>query len=63
MVIAAGSVMNDPSRGPMVRIVSHQAVSEPPNSRATRLMAASLSFRIGRVEASTMMTTTNIASV
>ena len=63
MVMAAGSVMNEPSSGPTVRIVSHQALKEPPNRPATRPISASESLRIGRVAASVMITTTNIGSV
>ena len=63
MVIAAGSVINDPSSGPIVRIVIHHAAGVPRPRLATRLSTASASSMIGRVDASAMMTTTNRGSV
>ena len=52
MVMAAGSVMNDPSSGPIVRIVSHHAAGVRPPSPATLRSARSASPMIGRVDAS-----------
>ena len=63
IVIAAGSVIKDPSSGPTVKIVNHHAVSEPPKVLAIRFMMFSESFRIGRVAARVMMTITNMGSV
>ncbi len=63
MVIAAGSVINEPSSGPTVRIVNQNAASVPPKRPATFHIMDSASFRIGLVEASVMITTTNAASV
>ena len=61
--MAAGSVMSAPSIGPTVRVVSHMARRDPPKNRAIPSMVALASLRIGRVEASVMMTTTKAASV
>ena len=47
MVIAAGSVMNDPNNGPIVRMVNHQAVGVQLPSLATRRIAASAKAMIG----------------
>jgi hypothetical protein len=55
--------MNDPRRGPTVRIVTHHAAGVPPPASAIRLSAASAKPTTGRVEASAMMTTTNSGSV
>ena len=63
IVIAAGSVMNDPSSGPTVRMVNHQAAGVQPPRFAIRFSADSAKTTIGRVDASAMITTTNIASV
>ena len=63
MVIAPGSVMNEPSSGPTVRIVIHHAAGVPPPRLASRRSVASASSTIGRVDASAMITTTNIGSV
>ena len=63
IVMAAGSVMNDPSRGPTMRIDSHHAPGVEPPMRAIRRMPLSARLMIGRVEASAMMTTTNSGSV
>ena len=63
MVIAAGSVIKEPSSGPMMRMVIHQAAGVPPPARATVRSAASAKPTIGRVDASAMITTTNRASV
>ena len=62
MVMAAGSVINEPNNGPAVRRVNHQAVSVPPSKLATLHMMDSVSFKIGRVEARVIITTTNSAS-
>ena len=40
MVIAAGSVMNEPINGAIVRIATHQAAGVAPPSRATRVQRA-----------------------
>ena len=63
MVIAAGSVMNEPSSGPIVRIVIHQAAGVAPPALATFRNAVSANPMIGRVEAKAMITTTNSGSV
>jgi hypothetical protein len=63
MVMAAGSVMNDPSNGPTVRIATHHAAGVAPPMLATLRSAASANPMMGRVDASAMMTTTNIGSV
>ena len=63
MVIAAGSVIAEPSNGPIVRIVTHQAAGVPPPALATYRMAPSAKATTGRVEASAMITTTKSASV
>ena len=63
MVIAAGSVMKEPSRGPIVSVANHQAAGVLPPSAATLPIARSARTMIGRVEASAMMTTTNSGSV
>ena len=63
MVIAAGSVMKEPSSGPTVRIASHQAAGVPPPRLATRRSTALGEPTTGRVEAIAMTTTTNIGSV
>ena len=63
IVIAAGSVMNEPSTGPIVRIAAHQAAGVPPPAAATRRRADSANPMTGRVDASAMMTTTNRGSV
>ena len=63
MVIAAGSVMTDPSTGPSVRIASHHAPGPPPPSRANNCRQRSASCSTGRVEEMAMMTTTNNASL
>jgi len=47
----------------MVRTDNHQVAGDPPSRLATFFMKISESFKIGRVEARIMMTTTNIASV
>ena len=55
--------MNEPSSGAIVRIASHQAAgvaaAQPRDARAAPLRER----MIGRVEASAMITTTNIGSV
>ena len=63
MVMAAGSVMREPMRGPTVSRASHQAAGAPPPRPATRRSAASARPSTGRVEARLMITTTNKASV
>jgi ribosome-associated protein YbcJ (S4-like RNA binding protein) len=47
IVIAAGSVINEPRRGPIVRIANHQAAGDPPPNRANRSSAPSANWRIG----------------
>ena len=63
IVMAAGSVMNDPITGPIVRIVTHHAAGVPPPAFAMRRRPASAKPITGRVDASAMMTTTNMGSV
>jgi len=63
MVIAAGSVTNEPSSGPTMRIVTHQAAGVAPAIAAMRRSAASANPITGRVDASAMITTTNNGSV
>gem|GEM_PF-5788096 len=62
MVIAAGSVMSEPSNGPAVRTESHQAAVVPPPREASFPMQSSASRSTGREEAMTMMATTKIGS-
>ena len=63
MVIAAGSVMSEPSRGRSSGCVTHHAAGVAPPALATRRSADSAKATIGRVEASAMITTTNSGSV
>ena len=63
IVMAAGSVMKEPSIGPMVRIVNHQAVKLSPIIPAIRCMMDSTSFNIGLLAARIITVTTNRASV
>ena len=63
MVIAAGSVMNEPIIGAIVRIATHHAAGVAPPRRATACSERSARPMIGRVDASAMMTTTNSGSV
>ena len=63
MVIAAGSVMNDPKMGPMIRMVAHQAAGVAPPALATRRSADSANPTIGRVAARAMITNTKSGSV
>ena len=61
--MAAGSVINEPNNGAMVRIASHHATGRPPPSDAASFSACSAMRITGRVDASAMITTTNIGSV
>ena len=63
MVIAAGSVINDPRTGLTVSKVNHQAELPPPPKRAVHPRTRSANSKIGRVEAIVIMTTTKTASV
>ncbi len=63
MVMAAGSVMKDPSSGVMVRTESHQAAGPPPMSLATLPTIISANLMTGRVADIAMMTTTKRGSV
>ena len=63
MVIAAGSVMNEPSSGPTVRMASHHAAGRSPPRRASNRRPCSAKRSTGRVAAMHMMMTTNIGSV
>ena len=60
--MAAGSVIKEPNNGPIVRMVNHQAVRLPPSRLAIFLTMDSANFKIGRVDANVMITTTNSAS-
>ena len=62
MVMAAGSVMKDPSTGPNVRMVSHHAAGVRCPSAATRWSMACANPTTGRVAAIAMITTTNMGS-
>ena len=62
MVIAAGSVMSDPSKGAKVSKVNQWAAGEPPNSRAVAPKARPARFTMGRAEARAMMMKTNKGS-
>ena len=63
IVIAPGSVINEPSKGPKIKIVSQvEAMVSPPNE-ANRWMARSASRVTGRVEARAIMIVTKIGSV
>ena len=61
--MAAGSVMNDPSMGAMVKIDSHHAAGLCPPKPATTPRIFSESLRTGLVEAKVMITTKNIGSM
>jgi mRNA-degrading endonuclease toxin of MazEF toxin-antitoxin module len=61
--MAAGSVMNEPKRGAIVRIDIHHAAGVLPPRPATARSARAASVTTGRVDASAMMTTTNKGSV
>ena len=63
IVMAAGSVMNEPRMGPMVKMVTHHAAGLAPPTFANRRRLDSAKPSTGRVEASAMITTTNRASV
>ena len=63
IVMAAGSVIKEPRTGPRVSTVNQKAVREPPRRSAILNMIASANFRIGRVAASIIITTTNMGSV
>ena len=63
MIIAAGSVMNDPSTGVTIRIESHHAKGVRPPSAARRPTTASANCNTGRVEEIAMTTVTNAGSV
>ena len=62
MVIAAGSVIKEPNTGPRVRMVNHQAVSVPPSRLAIFHMICSVNFKMGRVDARVIITTTKMGS-
>ena len=47
----------------MIRMESHQAPTVPPPMEATRWSERSANLSMGRVEASAIMTMTNIGSV
>ena len=63
MVMAAGSVINDPRMGVMVRAANHQAAGVPPKSFATLSTIDSAKRTTGRVAAMAMIMTTNMGSV
>ena len=63
IVMAAGSVMNEPSSGATVSMTSHHAAGVVPPTPASARNQVSASMMIGRVEASAMITTTNSGSV
>jgi hypothetical protein len=63
IVMAAGSVMNEPRSGPTVRMASHHAPGVPPPRRASRPSAATAKPTIGRVDEIDMITTMKIGSV
>ena len=63
MVMAAGSVMNEPSKGPIVRIANHHAAGVAPPKSANFFKDPSANWRIGRELAIAMITTTKIGSV
>lgn len=63
MVMAAGSVMNDPSSGVMVRTESHHAAAPPPMRPATLPTIISAKRMTGRVAEMAMMMTTKRGSV
>ena len=62
MVIAAGSVIKDPRRGPMVRMESHHANGVFPPNAANRERQLSAKRRMGLELAMAMMTKTKIGS-
>ena len=61
--MAPGSVMKDPSSGPIVRIEIHQAAGVSLPKRAKKPRQPSAKRSIGRVEASAMIITTKSGSV
>ena len=63
MVMAAGSVMNEPRIGATIRTLSHQAEGVPLPSAAAFDIMASAKRRTGRLAAMAMITTTKIGSV
>ncbi len=63
MVIAPGSVMNEPRSGATIRIESHQAAGVSLPKRAPKRRQFSAKRSTGRVDASAMITTTNSGSV
>lgn len=63
MVMAAGSVMNDPSRGVTVRTESHQAAGPPPITAAILPTIISAKRMTGLVAEMAMMMTTKSGSV
>ena len=63
IVMAAGSVMKEPSRGAIIRIENHQAAGEPPPSPANIPSNFSENFTTGLEEAMAMITTTNNGSI
>jgi hypothetical protein len=62
MVMVAGSVINEPSRGPMVRMTSHQAAGVDPARAATLARHPSAKRNTGRELAIAITTTTKTAS-
>jgi hypothetical protein len=63
MVMAPGSVINEPRIGAMMRMVSHQAAGVFFPRAATQLMQDSAKRNTGRVEAMAMITKTKSGSV
>ena len=63
MVIAAGSVMNEPNKGAIVSIETHHAAGLWPPKPAARPSSCSANFTTGLVEAMAIITTTNIGSI
>ena len=63
MVIAAGSVINDPKSGPMVNITNQPAAGVPPKNFTNRLSRKEVKSKTGLVEATTMTTITKMGSM
>ena len=63
MVIAAGSVINEPKRGPIVRITNQPTAGVPPKNLTNRLSKKAVKSKTGLVEATTITTITKIGSI
>ena len=63
-VMAAGSVMNEPSNGTKAKVVKAKAMGRGKgNARTIMFTKPAASCKIGRLPATTMMANTNMGSV